>query len=598
MYSAYKGLTGSQIIYKKLFEYGVKNVSLYSGGSIMDLVDKFHHNNNNKINYIVQTHEQSVGHTATGYAKASGNMGVSIVTSGPGLTNMITPMLDSTNDSTPLLVISGQVSTNVMGTNAFQECNAVEISKPVTKFSHCIRDIESLPFVLDAAFYIANDKKKGSVHIDLPKNISTDIFTNKYNQTKNIFLDEYNEYDNQILHKYYENSNLDNTNLLEIAERINKSQKPILYIGQGCNNYSQLLTKFAKKNNIPVTTTLHAMGVFDEAEPLSLKMLGMHGSAYANYAIQESDLIICLGARFDDRTTGNISKYAPNARKKTDNKNGIIHVNINQQEINSVINSDYPVDADCGEFLEKIMDLTYFKPRVDWINQINDWKEKYPLKYNELNDGRIKTQTVLKYLNKKLANDSIITTDVGTHQMMAAQFIEWCQPKKIITSGSLGVMGTGLPYAIGAQIAYPNREVCVISGDSSFLMTLPELKTIKENNLPIKIAVINNHTQGMVKEWEKLFFKGRITATENKNNPKFHKLAESFGIKGIYCNNIDSIEDTVTEFLNYDGPILCEFDTVDEICLPLVRPGCALDEMLLEQEYIKNFNADNYEPPS
>ena len=602
MYSIYRGLTGSQIIHKMLRGFGVTDVNIYSGGAIMDLVDKFHPDINKSIKYYVHTHEQSVGHASTGYAKATGKIGVSIVTSGPGLTNMITPMLDSTNDSTPLMVISGQVGTNAMGSNAFQECDAVNLSSPATKFSYCVNNVEDLPFVLDAAFYIANHNKKGAVHIDLPKNVSSQIYTNKNGVSKNIFIENYMEDEDEdgvIDMEYYNNNNvLAEYDLIEISDRINKSKKPILYVGQGCNKYSDLLTKFAKQGNIPVTTTLHAMGVFDEKEPLSLKMLGMHGSAYANYAIQESDLIICLGARFDDRTTGNIDKYAPFAREKINGKNGIIHVNINPYEINSVIKTDYPIVSDCGLFLNKILKFIKNENREAWINKINDWKIQYPFKYNELSDGRIKTQTVLKYINNYMDDDAIVTTGVGSHQMMTAQFIDWKQPQKIITSGSLGVMGVGVPYAIGAQLGYPDRQVIVIDGDSSFLMTMNELKTIKEYNLPLKIAIMNNHTQGMVKEWEKLFFNGRITATTNNHNPKFAKLAETFGIKSLYCNNINNIEEVTKKFLTYNGPILCEFDVVDEICLPLVRPGCGLDEMLLEEEYIRDFDSENSEPPS
>lgn len=604
-------MTGSQIIYRKLIEYGVNSVNLYSGGAIMDLVDKFHTDNHHNdkdlkkiepINYYVHTHEQSVGHASTGYAKATGKIGVSIVTSGPGLTNMITPMLDSTNDSTPLLVISGQVGTSAIGTNAFQECDAVNLSSSATKFSYCVKDVEYIPIIMDAAFYIANHKKKGAVHIDLPKNISSAIYQHTNINQHNIFIKKYyeNEYGDIVDMEYYDShKELCHVELNAIAKRINTAKKPVLYVGQGCNNYSKLLTNFAKKTNIPVTTTLHAMGVFDENDPLSLEMLGMHGTAYANYAIQESDLIICLGARFDDRTTGNLERYAPNARKKTNGKNGIIHVNINDNELNFVVKSDFAVNADCGKFLENIIPLVEeSNKRSNWFEQINEWKKKHPISFKESSDGKIKTQSVLVHINNTLDPDAIVTTGVGSHQMMAAQFIKWKTPMKILSSGSLGVMGVGVPYAIGAQIGFPNRQVVVIDGDSSFLMTLNELKTIVEYNLPIKIALMNNHTQGMVKEWENLFFDGRITATSNKNNPKFAKMAETFGIKSYYCNNQNNVKSITEEFLSYPGPALCEYDTIDEICLPLVKPGCGLDEMLLEDEYITDFDNKNAEPPS
>ena len=614
LYNSYSGLKGSELLYKKFLEYEIKNAHIYSGGAIMDLVDQFHNSKNNNISTYIHAHEQGLGHASTGYAKASGKMGLSIVTSGPGLTNILTPMLDATNDSTPMMVISGQVSTNVMGTNAFQECDAVNLSTPTTKFSYCVKDIEELPFIFDIAYLIANNGKKGCVHIDLPKNISNAVFSNK------IFEDKKNYLLEKKYNHLFQNYKMNNTNITisdnikiksvynkkyikKIANLINNSKKPIFYIGQGCNNYSEGLTDLVKKSNIPVTTTIHAMNSFDENNELSLQMLGMHGNAAANYAIQDADLIICIGARFDDRTTGNLEKYAPNAKKASINKSGgIVHNNINIDEINTIVNADFPILGDSGIFIKKLYKYIQFKPRDKWINNIKNWKKKYEFKYNELDDGRIKTQSVISDINELMNTDAIITTGVGSHQMMAAQFIKWNNKNKILTSGSLGVMGAGVPYAIGAQIAYPKRQVIVIDGDSSFMMTMNELKTIKEYNLPIKIAIMNNHTQGMVKEWENLFFDSRITATTNNNNPNFKELAECFGIKGFYCNNKEKLYETVNDFLNFDGPSLCEFDVVDEICLPLVKPGCALDDMLLEEEYVNKFKKNNINknsvPPS
>lgn len=332
-------------------------------------------------------------------------------------------------------------------------------------------------------------------------------------------------------------------------------------------------------------------------------MLGMHGNAAANYAIQEADLIICIGARFDDRTTGNIDKYALNAKNASINDiGGIIHNNINIDEINTIVKSDFPILGDSGIFMKELIKNIQFKTRTCWSRKIQKWKNKYEFKYNELDNGKIKTQSVITDINNLMDHNAIITTGVGSHQMMAAQFIKWNNKNKILTSGSLGVMGVGVPYAIGAQIAYPNRQVIVIDGDSSFMMTMNELKTIKEYNLPIKIAIMNNHTQSMVKEWENLFFDSRITATTNNNNPNFKELAECFGIKGFYCNNKEKLYEVVNDFLSFNGPSLCEFDVVDEICLPLVKPGCALDDMLLEEEYVNKFKKNNInnklEPPS
>lgn len=571
----YYGLTGSQIIVKKLMEWGINKVSGYSGGAIMSLIDQFHKSKKNKIKLYVHSHEQNCGHAATGFAKSSGKMGVCIVTSGPGLTNMITPMLDSTNDSTPLMVISGQVNTNVMGTLAFQECPATEITKPVTKFSYCIKNIEEVPYIMEKAYKIANDGKKGTVHIDLPKNISNEIFENK------------RSYIGQQFYKYifdkekakFKNS-FDKDYMKKISNIINQSSKPILYIGQGCKN-SLLLTELINKTGIPVTTTIHNLGVIDYRHPLCLKWLGMHGYAPANFAIQESDCIICIGARFDDRTTGEVSKYAPNAKGR------IIHVNIDQNEFCKTVQSNFPVLDKSDNFIKNIIPLLNKRRINKWYKQIDIWKDKHPFYFENSKENELKIPNVLSEINEQLdkKKDVILTAGVGTHQMQTAQFIDWRPNWNFLSSGSLGVMGAGIPYAIGAKMANKKAEVICIDGDSSSLMTLSDLKTIKEYNIPVKIAIMNNESQSMVEVWEELFFDNRITATKNNNNPDFKLLAESFGIKGLYCDNIENLSSTVNSFLNETEAVLCEFKVKSEICVPLVKPGCALDDMLLYDDY-------------
>ena len=585
------GLTGSQIIYKKLLQKGTTITNIYSGGAIMPLIDEFNNKKNSgNIKYFVHTHEQNCSHAATGYAKASGKTGICIVTSGPGLTNTITGMLDATNDSTPLMVISGQVPIKSMGTLAFQECPATDISKSCTKFSYCIKDIEELPVVFDYAYKIANDGKKGAVHLDIPKCIFNKIFTGEKAYRTNFE----NKTNNNLIRNHQKiYKDLNPTYIKELINLINNSKKPIAYVGQGCNNYKELLTNFINTFNIPITTTLHAQGVYDEDQDLSLKMLGMHGTVYANKAMQESDLIICLGARFDDRTTGNIELFAPKAKEASlKKKGGFIHCNISNSELNKVVETDYPIHSDCGSFLTKLLNNKIdneIPKRINWLNTIKEWKKNYPLSFQEDSNGKIKTQSVLTALNKKISNNTLITTGVGTHQMMATQFITYKGNRRIISSGSLGVMGAGIPYAIGCKLACPDKDVIVIDGDSSALMTLTDIKTIVENDIDIKIAIINNHTQSMVKEWEKLFYNGRITATTNKINPKFKDVAQAFGMKGLYCKDLDSLPQIINDFIDFKGPILCEFDTIDEICLPLVKPGHALDDMLLENEYKTKF---------
>ena len=569
-------LNGGQIIFNKLIQNNVKNVFMYSGGAIMGLIDCFYQQN--KINYYIHTHEQNLGHSATGYARSTGNPGICIVTSGPGITNMITPMLDAQNDSTPLIVFSGNVQLSAMGTNAFQEAPAVDLTKHITKWSYCVKKVDELNDVLNEAFIISQEGKKGVVHIDLPKC----ILSNKMNEF---------DVNKTIYNKNPNNINLEKIN--EIGEVINNAEKPVLYVGQGCNNYSKELTEFVDNSNIPITTTIHAMGCYDETKDLSLKFLGMHGSVYANKSIQEADCIIALGSRFDDRTTGNLDLYAPKAKK---NK-GIIHCNINEKEINTVVQSNYSINGDCGEFLKNIKNKIVYKKRENWLNQINDWKKNYPFVHN-INENMY-TQDVLIEFNKQLKNKEnyIFTSGVGNHQMMAAQFIDWTHPKSFISSGSLGVMGFGLPAAIGAAIGNPDKTVIDIDGDGSFLMTLSDMKTAVQYDLKnLKIMLLNNKTLGMVDTWERLFYNNRITATDNKFAPSFYNVAKSFGFKVLECDNKNNLSETIDLFIKSSGPLLCEFNVDSTECFPLVAPGKALDDMILNKNEEKNI--DKTVPPS
>ena len=559
-----KKLTGSRIIYNKLLEHNVRDVFMYSGGAIMPLIDCFYQG---PIKYYINSHEQNCGHAATGYAKSSNKTGVCVVTSGPGLTNLVTPILDANNDSTPLVVFSGQVPLKAMGTCAFQEAPSVEITKSITKWSYCVQDVNELPYVVDKAFWLANNKKPGAVHIDLPKCVLTSQLNENYKEFN--YVDDINEEFNY--------------NFDEIVNIINNSEQPVLYIGKGAIEASKELRDFACKANIPVTTTMHAMGVFDEQHKLSLQMLGMHGSYAANHAIQNSDCIICIGARFDDRTTGNIEYYAPKAKKAyLKGRGGIIHCNIESNEINKVIDSNYNFCMDSKDFLKKIKIGIKYQDRFEWLKKINNWKKKYPFNFKKSN--KLKVQEVLYNLNKLIDDKSryIFTTGVGNHQMWACQFIDWTYPKSIISSGSLGVMGTGLPYAVGAQIANPNKNIILIDGDSSFNMTLTDLKTIKEHSLPIKIIIMNDGNQNMVRVWEQLFFNERITATKNLCNPDYCNLSNSYGIPSIKCMHHINLEDKIREFLNFKGPVLLECIVESDKCFPLNPPGTALDNLILE----------------
>lgn len=576
-YTKFTGLTGGQIIYNKLLEHNVSKSWIYSGGAIMPLIDTFY---KGQINYYINSHEQNSTHSATAYARSTGNTGIVICTSGPGLTNCVTGMLDATNDSTPLIVISGQVPLTTIGTDAFQECPATDITKSITKWNYCVKTVEELPYVIDKAFHIANDGKKGTVHIDLPKCISSGKFQGT---TIKEFSVNPKINDNLITDDY----------ITEIANFINNAERPVLYVGQGCNDSSNELITLMKKSNIPVTTTIHAMGCVDESHPLSLQFLGMHGYPAANHAIQNSDCIIALGSRFDDRTIGNLKYYAPIAIKK----GGIIHCDIAAKQINKILRTNFPVKLDCKEFINRLLPHMKTIERTEWHKTINNWKVKYPITFPTYKDKSINTQMVIKEIDNQTPDKEnyYISTGVGNHQMYTAQFIKWKYPKRFISSGSLGVMGFGLPASIGIQIGHPDKKVINIDGDGSFNMTMSDLKTIKRYNLPIKIAVMNNETLGMVRIWESCFFDQRYVATDNPNNPNYVKLAESFRIKGIYCDNENDLKEKIQEFLEFDGPILCEFKVKHEMCLPLVKPGSGLDDMVLTD---KNIDMDDVLPPS
>lgn len=573
-------ITGAKLIFNRLVKNNVTSAFIYSGGSIMPVIDQFY--KNDKIKYYINTHEQSTGHSATGYAKASGKTGVCIVTSGPGITNMITPMLDATNDSTPLVVLSGQVSKSALGTNAFQEAPAVDISKNVTKWSYQLQNISDINSVIDKAFEIANHGKKGAVHIDIPKDISSGEYdSNELSKLRLPELKSLPTFNKKITDK--------------IIHKINNSEKPLIYLGQGCINDWKLLRNFAQLGNIPVTSTIHGKGIFDDHHPLSLEWCGMHGHAAANFALQEADCIIALGSRFDDRTTGLISEYAPIARKN----NGIIHINIEESEINKVIKSDYHMNTSCYEFLEYAIPKIQYNSNTSWINQIQNDKYKFSFVNKLSTDSYLTMEDVLDRVYRKTLDENVIfTTGVGNHQMQAYQFIKSQYPNKIISSGSLGVMGAGLPYSIGAQLSCPEKMVINIDGDSSFNMTMNELKTIKEYNLPIKIMIMNNDAQMMVNIWEKLFFGERYTATINNKNPSYTKLANSFDIMSLYCNSVKELDKTIDDFINYPESILCEFKIKKDVCLPLVGPGKALHEMILPGELLNKYTYKAVNAPS
>mgnify|MGYP001182708861 FL=1 len=574
-FSTGKQLLGKDAILRALVNNNVDTIFGYSGGAILPAFDSLH---KSKIKYYMNRHEQGCGHSAEGYAKVKGKPGVVMTTSGPGVTNLITPLQDSYSDGIPLVVMTGQVPTSAIGTDAFQECPAIELTKPCTKWNYQVQTADEIEKTINKAFNIAMEGRPGPVHIDLPKNLMMEELSYSNEEfIKKCKVKQKSSKQGRIKNKYRKD-------LAHLVNLINRANKPVIIAGQGCNDHYELLRKLSSKAGIPVTTTLHALGAFDERDELSLNMLGMHGSAFANYAIQESDLILSFGSRFDDRTIGTIDGYAPKARAAEKNgSGGIFQFEIEKKQVGKTIKTTKTFLGDCGNYLDYLVSHVEKNYRTDWRKRIKKLKNTHPFTYEKLTD-KIKTQQVIEEISNQTSyrNDVYITTGVGNHQMMSAQFYNWTRPKQLLTSGSLGTMGVGVPFAIGAQIALPEYKLICIDGDGSFNMTLHELGTVAEYNIPVKIAIMNDSRQQMVYVWQELFFDSNFISTTN-TNPDYVMLANSFGIKAIECSKPNDLKESVREFIDYDGPILANFVVEPDKCYPLVPPGKNLDEMLLKE---------------
>ncbi|GME86602.1 unnamed protein product [[Candida] boidinii] len=596
MDDSFIGLTGGQIFHEMMRRHDVDTVFGYPGGAILPVYDAIY--NSPYFNFVLPKHEQGAGHMAEGYARASGKPGVVLVTSGPGATNVITPIADAAADGVPLVVFCGQVPTSAIGTDAFQEADVVGISRSCTKWNVMVKNVAELPRRINEAFEIASSGRPGPVLVDLPKDVTGAILKHaipisstlpsKPMQTATSSSSEIGEYTVECIER--------------AAKLLEKAKKPILYVGNGILNHEdgpKRLKELAEKAKIPVTTTLQALGAFDQNDEKSLDMLGMHGSAVANMAMQHADLIIALGARFDDRVTLNVSKFAPHAKLAAlENRGGIVHFEISPKNINKVVEATEAIEGDVTTNLELFNDL--IKPvesRNEWFKQINTWKSKYPYSYQlETPGSAIKPQTLIREISKQVnesGRDYVISTGVGQHQMWAAQHFTWSKPRSFVTSGGLGTMGYGLPAAIGAQVAKPDAIVIDIDGDASFNMTLTELSSAVQANAPVKIVVLNNEEQGMVTQWQSLFYEHRYSHT-HQANPDFVKLAEAMHMKAIRVSKQEDMVDAVTEMINYnDGPILMEVMVEKKVpVLPMVPAGKALHEFILFDPEVEKEQSD------
>ncbi|EWY85392.1 acetolactate synthase I/II/III large subunit [Fusarium oxysporum f. sp. raphani 54005] len=587
MDESFIGKTGGEIFHEMMLRHGVKHIFGYPGGAILPVFDAIY--NSKHFDFILPRHEQGAGHMAEGYARASGKPGVVLVTSGPGATNVITPMQDALSDGTPMVVFTGQVVTTAIGSDAFQEADVVGISRACTKWNVMVKNVAELPRRINEAFEIATSGRPGPVLVDLPKDVTAGVLRRAIPTETALpsLPSAASRAAMDVTKKQLEGA------LQRVGNLVNKAKKPIIYAGQGIilsEGGPEILKELADKSSIPVTTTLQGLGAYDELDEKSLHMLGMHGSAYANMAMQEADLIIALGARFDDRVTLSIAKFAPGAKAAAaEGRGGIVHFEIMPKNINKVVQATEAIEGDVAANLKELLPLVESKTmedRKEWFNKINEWKKKWPLTDYERAErsGLIKPQTLIEELSNLVADrkdKTYIATGVGQHQMWTAQHFRWRHPRSMITSGGLGTMGYGLPAAIGAKVAQPDALVIDIDGDASFNMTLTELSTAAQFNIGVKVIVLNNEEQGMVTQWQNIFYEDRYAHT-HQSNPDFIKLAEAMRVQNRRVSKPEDVVDALKWLINTDGPALLEVVTDKKVpVLPMVPVGSGLHEFLV-----------------